>query len=82
VSPRWLRREQVAKRLVRQHDAGMNRPERIRGWHNLAGGGARLLLVDRIQIRLARRLASERRRPWERRLDPVELAPDRVSLRR
>ena len=40
------RREEVAERIVRQHDAGMNHPERIRGWYNLAGGGAGCLLVD------------------------------------
>ena len=39
-------RAQVAKRLVQQHDAGENHPERIRGWYNLAGGGAGFLLVD------------------------------------
>ena len=40
------RREEVAKRIVQQHDAGMNRPDRIRGWYNLAGGGAGFLLVE------------------------------------
>src|SRR5215212_6411701 len=40
------RREEVAKRIVQQHDAGMNHPERIKGWYNLAGGGAGFLLVD------------------------------------
>jgi len=39
-------RQQVAKRIVQQHDAGQNRPERIRGWYNLAGGGAGFLLVE------------------------------------
>ena len=39
-------RAQVAKRLVQQHDAGENHPERIRGWYNLAGGGAGFLIVD------------------------------------
>jgi hypothetical protein len=39
-------RQQVAKRIVQQHDAGLNRPERIRGWYNLAGGGAGFLLVE------------------------------------
>ncbi len=39
-------REQVAQRLVRQHDAGLNYPERIRGWYNLAGGGAGFLIVE------------------------------------
>jgi hypothetical protein len=39
-------REEVAARVVRQHDAGANRPERIKGWYNLAGGGAGFLIVD------------------------------------
>jgi hypothetical protein len=40
------KREQVAKRIVQQHEAGLNHPERIRGWYNLVGGGAGFLLVD------------------------------------
>jgi hypothetical protein len=39
-------RDAVARRVVQQHDAGMNHPERIKGWYNLAGGGAGFLLVD------------------------------------
>ncbi len=39
-------RQQVAQRVVQQHDAGLNRPERIKGWYNLVGGGAGFLLVD------------------------------------
>ena len=39
-------REQVAKRIVYQHDAGATHPERIKGWYNLAGGGAGFLLVE------------------------------------
>ncbi len=39
-------RAQVAQRIVQQHDAGANRPERIRGWYNLVGGGAGFLLVE------------------------------------
>jgi hypothetical protein len=39
-------REQVAKRVVKQHDAGANKPERIKGWYNLVGGGAGFLIVD------------------------------------
>ena len=39
-------REEVAQRVVAQHDAGMNSPERIKGWYNLVGGGAGFLLVD------------------------------------
>jgi hypothetical protein len=39
-------RQQVAQRVVQQHDAGLNNPERIKGWYNLAGGGAGFLLVE------------------------------------
>jgi len=44
-------REEVAQRLVQQHDAGANNPERIKGWYNLAGGGAGFLIVDYDDIR-------------------------------
>lgn len=44
-------RKEVAKRLVEQHDAGANNPERIRGWYNLAGGGAGALIVEYDDIR-------------------------------
>jgi hypothetical protein len=40
------KRAQVAQRVVQQHDAGATHPERIRGWYNLAGGGAGFLLVE------------------------------------
>lgn len=39
-------RTQVAQRIVQQHDAGQNYPERIQGWYQLAGGGAGFLLVE------------------------------------
>ncbi len=39
-------RDQVAKRVVEQHDAGAIRRENIKGWYNLAGGGAGFLLVE------------------------------------
>ena len=39
-------RQQVARRVVQQHDAGLNHPERIKGWYNLVGGGAGFLLVE------------------------------------
>ena len=39
-------REEVAKRILQQHDAGMHRNEQIRGWYNLAGGGSGFLLVE------------------------------------
>jgi hypothetical protein len=38
--------QQVRRRVLQQHDAGTNHPERIRGWYNLAGGGAGFLLID------------------------------------
>jgi hypothetical protein len=37
---------QVRKRVLEQHEAGTNQPEKIRGWYNLAGGGAGFMLVD------------------------------------
>lgn len=39
-------REEVAERVVDQHDANANNPDQIRGWYNLAGGGAGFLIVD------------------------------------
>jgi hypothetical protein len=39
-------RQKVAQRLVAQHDAGANNPNNIKGWYNLAGGGAGFLIVD------------------------------------
>jgi Domain of unknown function (DUF3303) len=39
-------RAMVAQRVVQQHDAGANRPDRIRGWYNLVGGGAGFLLLE------------------------------------
>jgi len=41
-----VKREEVARRVVEQHDAGANHPERIEGWYNLVGGGAGFLLVN------------------------------------
>ena len=41
-----VKREEVARRVVAQHDAGANHPERLEGWFNLVGGGAGFLLVD------------------------------------
>jgi hypothetical protein len=38
--------EEVWQRVLQQHDAGQNHPERIRGWYSLAGGGAGFLLVE------------------------------------
>ncbi len=44
-------REEVAERVVQQHDAGANNPDKIVGWYNLAGGGAGFLIVDYDDIR-------------------------------
>lgn len=39
-------REQVAQRIVQQHDAGENHPENIRGWYSLVGGGSGFLMLE------------------------------------
>jgi len=40
-------RQQVAQRIIEQHQAANNRrPESLKGWYNLAGGGAGFLLVE------------------------------------
>ena len=39
-------RQEVAKRILKQHDAGKHRVEQIRGWYNLAGGGSGFLLLE------------------------------------
>jgi hypothetical protein len=44
-------RENVAQRLIQQHDTGQNNPEKIKGWYNLAGGGAGFLIVDYDDVR-------------------------------
>jgi hypothetical protein len=36
----------VAARVIAQHEAGTNQPDKIRGWFDLAGGGAGFLLVE------------------------------------
>ena len=38
--------QQVRQRVLQQHDAGANIPDKIRGWYNLVGGGAGFLLVE------------------------------------
>jgi hypothetical protein len=38
--------ERVRQRVLQQHAAGTNHPDKIRGWYNLAGGGAGFLLID------------------------------------
>jgi hypothetical protein len=39
-------RRDVAQRVLQQHEAGTNNPERIKGWYTLAGGGAGFLLIE------------------------------------
>jgi hypothetical protein len=40
-------RDQVARRLLEIHQAGGGRrPESLKGWYNLAGGGAGFLLLE------------------------------------
>ena len=39
-------REEVARRILKQHDAGKHRSEQIRGWYNLAGGGSGFLILE------------------------------------
>lgn len=39
-------RKEVAERVVRQHEAGRNKPGNIKAWYNLVGGGAGFLVVD------------------------------------
>ncbi len=39
-------REQIAERVVAQDAAGTNMPDKIRGWYDLAGGGAGFLLIE------------------------------------
>ena len=43
-------RAKVAQRVVQQHDAGKHRLEQIRGWYNLAGGGAGFLLLESTSV--------------------------------
>ena len=39
-------RQQVAQRILQQHEAGAHSKQQIRGWYNLAGGGSGFLLVE------------------------------------
>ena len=45
------RPEQVWKRVIDQHEAGANQPERIRDWCDLAGGGAGFLIIETDDLR-------------------------------
>lgn len=37
---------EVRRRVLDCHRAGTNHPEMIRGWYNLAGGGAGFLMIE------------------------------------
>jgi len=39
-------RRMVAERVLQQHEAGTNHPDRITGWYTLAGGGAGFMLIE------------------------------------
>lgn len=38
--------QRVRERVVQQHAAGTNQPEKIRDWYNLVGGGAGFLVIE------------------------------------
>ena len=40
------KRQDVARRIVQQHEAGTQSGQKIRGWYNLAGGGSGFLLIE------------------------------------
>ena len=45
------RAEEVWERVVTQHERGANAPDLIRGWYDLAGGGAGFLIVETDDVR-------------------------------
>jgi hypothetical protein len=45
------RPEEVWERVIHQHECGANAPELIRGWYDLAGGGAGFLLIETDDLR-------------------------------
>jgi len=45
------RPEEVWERVIGQHEARANRPDLIRGWYDLAGGGAGFLLIETDDLR-------------------------------
>ena len=38
--------EALRRRILEQDEAGTHHPERVRGWYNLAGGGAGFMLIE------------------------------------
>ncbi|MDQ2653352.1 MAG: DUF3303 domain-containing protein [Chloroflexota bacterium] len=45
------RPETVWRRVIHQHEQGANAPDLIKGWYDLAGGGAGFLLVETGDLR-------------------------------
>ena len=43
--------EEMGRRVLAQHEAGTNQQDKIRGWYDLAGGGAGFLLVETDDVR-------------------------------
>lgn len=43
--------EQVRHRLLLQHIAGTNQPDRIRSWYNIVEGGAGFVLIEADDLR-------------------------------
>ena len=41
-----VKAQAVRERIIQQHDAGTNQPEKLRAWYNLAGGGAGFMLIE------------------------------------
>ena len=40
------KRQEVAQRIVRQHEKGAHSSQQIREWYNLAGGGSGFLVIE------------------------------------
>ncbi len=40
------KRQEVAQRVVRQHEKGAHSSQQIREWYNLAGGGSGFLVIE------------------------------------
>ncbi len=38
--------QQVRGRILQQHEAGTNLPNKMRGWYDMVGGGAGFMLVE------------------------------------
>lgn len=40
------KRQEVAQRLIQQHEKGAHSSQQIREWYNLAGGGSGFLVIE------------------------------------